>query len=118
VLLLKEIPNLTDMEALEQLEFDLLWQHALGLSGEQAHLCQKTLHNFRARLLTQDPARLVFAETTDRMVAALPEYGLLGRLLADASRPGGDVQPGVGTARPGSNGTRVKCRGTLNLLIP
>ena len=71
VLLLKEIFNLTDEEALEQLEFNLLWQHALGLSGEESHLCQKTLHNFRARLLTQDPVRLVFEETTDRIIGAL-----------------------------------------------
>jgi len=71
VLLLKEIFNLTDEEALEQLEFNLLWQHALGLSGDDSHLCQKTLHNFRARLLTQDVVRLVFEETTDRIIAAL-----------------------------------------------
>jgi hypothetical protein len=71
VLLLKEIFNLTDEEALEQLEFNLLWQHALGLSGDDSHLCQKTLHNFRARLLTQDMVRLVFEDTTDRIIAAL-----------------------------------------------
>ena len=41
VLLMKEIFNLTDDEALEQLEFNLLWQHALGLAAEDAHLCQR-----------------------------------------------------------------------------
>ena len=46
---LKEMFNLTDDEALEQLEFNLLWHHALRLDIEETHLPQKTLvHNFRA----------------------------------------------------------------------
>ena len=39
--LLKEMFNLTDDEALEQLEFNLLWQ--LRLDMEETHLPQKTL---------------------------------------------------------------------------
>ena len=71
VLLLKEMFGLTDMEALEQLEFNLLWHHALALSAEEAHLCQKTLHNFRSGLTEHDLARVAFAETTDRILIAL-----------------------------------------------
>lgn len=71
VLLLKEMFSLTDAEALEQLEFNLLWHHALHLRPEEAHLCQKTLHNFRAGLMDQDLARVAFAEITDRILAAL-----------------------------------------------
>ena len=71
MLLLKEMFNLTDAEALEQLEFNLLWQHALAVSADESHLCQKTLHNFRARLMTQDAVRLVFEETTDRIIRVL-----------------------------------------------
>jgi hypothetical protein len=71
VLLLKEMFSLTDEEALEQVEFNLLWQHALRLTPEEAHLCQKTLHNFRAGLMAHDTVRLVFQETTDRIIAAL-----------------------------------------------
>jgi hypothetical protein len=70
-LILKEMFNLTDEEALEQLEFNLLWHHALCVTPEEAHLCQKTLHNFRARLMTDDNGRLAFAETTDRIIVAL-----------------------------------------------
>ena len=47
VLVLKEMFDLTDMEALEELEFNLLWHHALRLEMEEARLAQKTLHNFR-----------------------------------------------------------------------
>ena len=71
VLVLKEMFDLTDMEALEELEFNLLWHHALRLEMEEAHLAQKTLHNFRVRLMEHDGGRLAFCETTDRMIEAL-----------------------------------------------
>ena len=71
VLLLKEMFSLTDEETLEQLEFSLLWHHALELTPEEAHLCQKTLHNFRAGLMEHDLARVAFSETTDRILKAL-----------------------------------------------
>jgi len=69
--ILKEMFDLTDEEALEQLEFNLLWHHALRLTGEEAHLPQKTLHNFRVRLMTHDGGRVAFQETTDRIIQAL-----------------------------------------------
>jgi len=71
VLLLKEMFDLTDQEALEHLEFHLLWHHALRLTADEAHLPQKTLHNFRVRLIAHDGGRLAFEETTDRIIAAL-----------------------------------------------
>jgi hypothetical protein len=71
VLILKEFWDLTDEEALEQLEFNLLWQYALQLTAEESHLPQKTLHNFRARLIEHDGGRVAFCETTDRIIAAL-----------------------------------------------
>ena len=69
--LLKEMFNLTDDEALEQLEFNLLWHHALRLDIEETHLPQKTLHNFRVRLMQHDGGRQAFQETTDRIIQAL-----------------------------------------------
>jgi len=71
VLLLKEMFDLTDEQALEQLEFSLLWHHALALTPEAAHLPQKTLHNFRVRLLAHDGGREAFAATTDRILETL-----------------------------------------------
>jgi hypothetical protein len=55
VLILKEMFDLTDDETLQQLEFNLQWHHALRLTPEATHLCQKTLHNFRRRLPGQSP---------------------------------------------------------------
>jgi hypothetical protein len=71
VLVLKDMFNLTDEEALENLEFNLLWHHALRLTLEEAHLPQKTLHNFRRRLMEHDGGRVAFCETTDRIIQAL-----------------------------------------------
>ena len=56
---------------LEQLEFNLLWHHARRLDIEETHLPQKTLHNFRVRLIEHDGGRLAFQETTDRIIQAL-----------------------------------------------
>ncbi len=47
VLLLKEMHDLTDEQALFNLDFNLAWHVALDLTPEEAHTCQKTLHNFR-----------------------------------------------------------------------
>ena len=71
VLILKEMFDLTDQEALDQLDFNLLWHHALRLDMDEAHLPQKTLHNFRARLMLHDGGRVAFRETTDRIIDAL-----------------------------------------------
>ena len=71
VLLLKEMFRLTDEEALERLEFDLLWQHALSLTPEEAHLPQKTLHNFRARMMAQEAGTLAFASVTTGVLEVL-----------------------------------------------
>jgi len=69
--ILKEMFNLTDQESLEELEFNLLWHHALRLDMEESHLPQKTLHNFRVRLMQHDGGRVAFCETTDRIIEAL-----------------------------------------------
>ena len=69
VLLLKEIYNLTDREALEQLEWNTQWHYALDVLPEAAHTCQKTLHNFRGHLLSDEGAGL-FESTTAALIEA------------------------------------------------
>ena len=70
ILILKEIYDLTDCEALEQLEWNSAWHYALDLAPEDAHTCQKTLHNFRAKVLADDEGASLFEETTARLIAA------------------------------------------------
>ena len=84
VLVLKEMFDLTDIEALEELEFNLLWHHALGLEMEEAHLAQKTLHNFRVRLMEHDGGRLAFCETIRVFLLAVSrEHPGLGEGIGD-----------------------------------
>lgn len=70
-LLLKEMHDLTDHETVGALDFDLRWHVALDLEPTKAHLCQKTLHNFRAKLMRSDKARLLFEDMTGKIIEAL-----------------------------------------------
>jgi hypothetical protein len=70
VLVLKEMFDLTDDEALEQLEWNTLWHYALDVLPEDAHTCQKTLHNFRVNILGDDEGAGLFESTTARLIEA------------------------------------------------
>ena len=68
--ILKELYNLTDQEVLDSLEFDLRWQYAFDITVSEAHICQKTLHNFRVLVTTNEQARQIFQGLTDDLIAA------------------------------------------------
>ena len=62
--LLKEWNDLTDEQILDQLEFNLQWHYALEVEPGQAHVCQKTLHNYRVLLMENDRAQRMFTQVT------------------------------------------------------
>lgn len=70
VLLFKEIFDLTDQETLEQLEWNHAWHYALDITADEAHTCQKTLHNYRVLLCNDDEGMALFEQTTARVIAA------------------------------------------------
>lgn len=70
VLVLKEVFDLTDTQALEHLEWNMAWHHAIDITPEEAHTCQKTLHNFRTLLLQDDEGAGLFEGTTARLIKA------------------------------------------------
>lgn len=70
-LILREANDLTDEEALDALRFDTRWWCAFDLKPEDAELCQKTLHNFRAKLMEREKGAVVFRRLTDELIAAL-----------------------------------------------
>lgn len=80
VLILKETADLTDLEALEALEFDTRWWYALGREPHELHLCQKTLHNFRTRLVKREKDGLAFRRVTDELMTVLGVSGERQRL--------------------------------------
>jgi len=73
-LILKDMNDLTDEEALGALEFDARWWYAFEREIHELHLCQKTLHNFRKRLLEhedKEKKKLAFRRVTDELIAVL-----------------------------------------------
>jgi len=68
VLILKEVFNLTDAEALDALEWHAAWHYALDVTPEEAHTCQKTLHNYRTLLSSDDEGAALFERTTARLI--------------------------------------------------
>ena len=65
---LKEWNDLTDEQVIEQFEFNLQWHHALEVTPSDAHVCQKTLHNFRVLLMENARAQGVFEDVTRALV--------------------------------------------------
>lgn len=70
-LILKDMSDLTDEEALHALEFDVRWWYALSREPHEMHLCQKTLHNFRTGLIKHDKSKVAFRRISDELMAAL-----------------------------------------------
>lgn len=68
--LLKEADDLTDEQILDALEFNLQWQHALGVEPADAHICEKTLHNFRHLMLGNARACRMFEQVTGALMKA------------------------------------------------
>lgn len=66
--LLKAWNDMTDEQVLENLEFNLQWQYAMGITAKEAHLPQKTMHNYRARLLASGKALAMFDRITKGLV--------------------------------------------------
>ena len=81
--ILKEWNDLTDEQVLDQLEYNLQWHYALGIESGTAHVCQKTLHNFRVMMMGNDRAKRVFVQVTRELAEA---DGLnLGRQRLDST---------------------------------
>jgi hypothetical protein len=72
VLILKETFDLTDEAALDNFEFNASWQYALNVEPEEAHLCQKTLHNFRVKMSeAEEQGILTYSALFDEIVRAI-----------------------------------------------
>ncbi len=66
--ILQDLFDLSDGETLEAFDFNSLWHIALETPPDQAHVCIKTLFNFRRFLTSDELARKVFERATDRFV--------------------------------------------------
>jgi hypothetical protein len=71
ILLLKEMEDLTDEETVGRVVFDIRWQYALDLAPAEAYVAQRTLQYFRAKVVRSGAHRALFADITDKIMAAL-----------------------------------------------
>ncbi len=88
VLILKEMFDLTYEGTLEQFEFNSAWQYALNVELAEAHLCQKTLHNFCVRMMEAEArGQWTYSSLFDEIARAIIEdQGLkVGRQRLDST---------------------------------
>ena len=67
-LILKDFHDYTDEQALEAVRFNMQWQYALQLGLSQASICQKTLHNFRDRMVKSQKHQHLFHQLTTKII--------------------------------------------------
>lgn len=71
VLILQQLHDLTDAATVEALAFNLAWHYALDVEDESdAYLCEKTLRNYRRRVIDQGLDQVLFQTLTDQLVKA------------------------------------------------
>ena len=68
MLLLKEAFDLTDAQVVDEFNFNMQWHYALEVPFDRAHICPKTLYNFRAILMADTTLENLFAGLCDRIV--------------------------------------------------
>lgn len=68
MLILKDFHDYTDEQTLEAVRFNMQWQYALQLGLSQASICQKTLHNFRDRLVKSQKHQHFFHQLTAKII--------------------------------------------------
>ena len=69
VLLLQQLHDLSDVETVEALAFNMAWHYALDVRSEaDSYFCEKTLRNYRRLFIEQGLDELLFRFLTDRLV--------------------------------------------------
>jgi hypothetical protein len=71
-LLLQQLHDFTDQQTVEALALNLAWHYALDIQHEEeAYLCERTLRNYRERILAGQLDQLLFRTLTDELVKAV-----------------------------------------------
>jgi Transposase DDE domain/Transposase domain (DUF772) len=71
VLILQQMHDLTDAATVEALAFNLAWHYALDIRAEtDCYFCEKTLRNYRARVVAKGLDAILFRHLTDKLIRA------------------------------------------------
>ena len=68
--ILQQLQDLTDQQVVDALAFDVRYQYALGLTGEDAYLSRRSHVQFRTRLVAADPQRALLRGVFEAVGAA------------------------------------------------
>lgn len=63
--LLKDQYDLTDEETIQTYEWNTQWHYALAVDPDLAHVCRKTMHNFRVGVIGTEKGRELFDQIAD-----------------------------------------------------
>lgn len=70
-MLLQELENKSDQQAVDSIVFDVRYQHALGLAGDEAYLTRRSLVGFRSRLANHGEAMALVRSLFDRICTTM-----------------------------------------------
>lgn len=70
-LVLQQMHDLTDAATVEAISFSLAWHYALDIRMDSdAYVCERTLRNYRRRVIDKGLDELLFRGLTDRLIKA------------------------------------------------
>jgi len=68
-LILQQLHDLTDQETVESLALNITWHYALDIRHESdAYLCERTLRNYRAKVIEAGLEQSIFRSLTDTLI--------------------------------------------------
>jgi hypothetical protein len=71
-LILQQLHDLTDQQTTEAVALNIAWHYALDIRHEpDAYLCERTLRNYRCKILELGLDEVLFRTLTDKLIAAV-----------------------------------------------
>jgi hypothetical protein len=86
-LILQQLHDLTDEQTVEAIALNIAWHYALDIRHESdAYVCERTLRNYRQRILDSGLDQVAFRGLTDRLIKAVGVDTVKQRLDSTAVR--------------------------------
>lgn len=86
-LILQQLHDLTDQQAVEAVAFNIAWHYALDIQNDKdAFLCERTLRNYRRKVIELGLDKEIFAKLTDDLVKKFNVNTSLQRIDSTAIR--------------------------------
>ena len=71
-LILQQLHDLTDQQTSEAVSLNIAWHYALDVRHEpDAYLCERTLRNYRSKVLELELDEVIFRSLTDQLISAV-----------------------------------------------